>query len=121
MGPSGVCKKGGPGVNPPPLTIAEKMKPFFILKRIDFLSAELAEIAIMFFLFCLIFQFNLEKLPLRCVKCDMQQYRWSSFSDVFSLNCIFVIDAAVKQLVSRSFLKHGVSAVAMAAHNFFFN
>ena len=32
---------------------------------------------------------------------------------------MFVIDAAVKQLVSRSFLKHGVSAVAMAAHNFF--
>ena len=50
----------------------------------------------------------------------MQQYGWSSFSDVFCLNCIFVIDAAVKQLVSRNFLKHGVSAVAMAAHNFFF-
>ena len=40
---------------------------------------------------------------------------------MFCLNGIFVIDAAaVKQLVSRSFLKHGVSAVAMAAHNFFF-
>ena len=35
---------------------------------------------------------------------------------------MFVVDAsAVKQLVSRSFLKYGVSAVAMAAHNFFFN
>ena len=40
--------------------------------------------------------------------------------DVFCLNCVFVIDTAVKQLVSRSFLKHGVSAVAMAAHIFFF-
>ena len=39
---------------------------------------------------------------------------------MFCLNCIFIIDAAVKQLVSRSFLKHGVSAVAMAAHKFFF-
>ena len=36
-------------------------------------------------------------------------------------NCNFVIDAAaVKQLVSRSFLKHDISAVAMAAHKFFF-
>ena len=38
---------------------------------------------------------------------------------MFCLNRIFVIDAAVKQLVSRSFLKHGVSAVAMAARNSF--
>ena len=51
----------------------------------------------------------------------MQQYRKSNFSDVFCLNCIFVIDAAaVKQLVSRSFLKYGVSAVGMGAHKFFF-
>ena len=51
----------------------------------------------------------------------MQQYWLSNFSDVFCLNCIFVIDAAaVKQLASRSFLKYGVSAVAMAAHKFFF-
>ena len=41
---------------------------------------------------------------------------------MFCLNCIFVIDAAaVKQLVSRSFLKYGVSAVAMAAHKLFSN
>ena len=40
---------------------------------------------------------------------------------MFCLNCIFVIDAAaVKQLVSRSFFKYGVSAVAMAAHEIFF-
>ena len=51
----------------------------------------------------------------------MQQYWKSNFSDVFCLNCIFVIDAAAaKQLVNSSFLKYGVSAVAMAAHNFFF-
>ena len=40
---------------------------------------------------------------------------------MFCLNCIFATDAvAVKQLVStgRSFLKYGVSAVAMAAHKF---
>ena len=52
----------------------------------------------------------------------MQQYWLSNFFDVFCLNCIFVIAAAaaVKQLVSRSFLKYGVPAVAMAAHEFFF-
>ena len=46
----------------------------------------------------------------------MQQYRYFNFSDVFCLNYIFVIDAAVKQLVSRSFLQYGASAVTMAAH-----
>ena len=46
----------------------------------------------------------------------MQQYRYSKFSRVFCLNCIFVIDAAVKQW---SFLKYGVSAVIMAAHKIF--
>ena len=51
----------------------------------------------------------------------MQRYWQSNFSDVFCMNCIFVIDAAaVKQLVSRSFLKYSVSAVAMSAHNFLF-
>ena len=29
----------------------------------------------------------------------MQQYRYSNFSDVLCLNCIFVIDAAVNQFV----------------------
>ena len=49
----------------------------------------------------------------------MQQYRYSNFSDVFCLNCNFVIDAAVKQLVSGSSLKYEVSAVTMAAHKNF--
>ena len=49
----------------------------------------------------------------------MQQYRYYNFSDVFCLNCNFVIDAAVKQFVSGSFLKYGVSAVTMAAHKLF--
>ena len=40
---------------------------------------------------------------------------------MFFWNCIFVVDAAaVKQLVGRSFLDYGVSAVAMAVHKFFF-
>ena len=46
----------------------------------------------------------------------MQQYQYSNFSDVFCLNCIFVFDDAVKQLVCGSFLKYGASAVTMAAH-----
>ena len=50
----------------------------------------------------------------------MQQYRYSNFSDVFCRNCNFVIDAAVKQLVSGGSLKYEVSAVTMAAHQFFF-
>ena len=49
----------------------------------------------------------------------MQQFRKSNFSDVFCLNCMFVIDATVKHLISRSFLKCGVFAVTMAAHNNF--
>ena len=49
----------------------------------------------------------------------MQQYRYSNFFDVFCLNCNFVIDAAVKQLVSGSFLKYEVSAVTMAAQKVF--
>ena len=43
-----------------------------------------------------------------------QQYRYFNFSDMFRLNCIFVIDAAVKQLVSRNFFDLGVSVVATA-------
>ena len=50
----------------------------------------------------------------------MQQYRYSNFADVFCLNCNFVIDATVKQLVNGSSRKYEVSAVTMAAHKFFF-
>ena len=50
----------------------------------------------------------------------MQQFQYSNFSDVFRLNCNFVINAAVKQLVSGSSLKYEVSAVTMAAHKNFF-
>ena len=49
----------------------------------------------------------------------MQQYRYSNFFDVLCLNCNFVIDAAVKQLVSGSSLKYEVSAVTMAAQKIF--
>ena len=34
---------------------------------------------------------------------------------MFCLNCIFVIDATAKHLISRSFLQCGVSTVTMAA------
>ena len=46
--------------------------------------------------------------------------RKSKFSDVFCLNCILVIDATVKHLISRSFLKRGVSAETMACTQTFF-
>ena len=36
----------------------------------------------------------------------MQNYRYFNSSDEFCLSCIFVIDAVVKQLVRRSFLKY---------------
>ena len=46
----------------------------------------------------------------------MQQYRLSNFSYVFGMNCIFVIDAPVKHLIIKSFLKSGAaSAVTMTA------
>ena len=54
------------------------------------------------------------------MQCYYTATRKSNFSVVFCLKCIFVIDVAVKQLGSRSFLKRGVSAVTMAAHKFFF-
>ena len=42
------------------------------------------------------------------------------FSDVYCLNCMFVIDATVKHLIRRSLRKRDVFAVTTAAHNFFF-
>ena len=51
----------------------------------------------------------------------MQQYRKSNFSDMFCLNCIFVMDATVKHFIKRSFLECGASAVTMAALKHFFN
>ena len=50
----------------------------------------------------------------------MLQYRKSNFSYVFCLNCIFVIDATVKHILNRCFLKCVVSAVTTAAHKHFF-
>ena len=50
----------------------------------------------------------------------MQQYRYFNFSGVFCLNYIFIIDAAVKQLVSRSFLKYSASAVTNSRTQIFF-
>ena len=50
----------------------------------------------------------------------MQQYQYSNFSDVFCLNCSFVIDAAVRQLRSGSSLKYEEFAITMAAHKIFF-
>ena len=83
------------------MTIAEKVKPFFFeTNRLFF--AERAETAVMLFR-----SVQLPYLILRNFYYHaMQQYRYSNFSHVFCLNCIFVIDAAVKQLVSRSFLKY---------------
>ena len=52
------------------------------------------------------------------MQCYNTGTRKSNFSVVFCLK-YKVIDVAVKQLRSRSFLKCGVSAVTMAAHNIF--
>ena len=68
----------------------------------------------MFFFFCSV---QLSNLLSRNFYYDtMQQYRYFNFSDVLCLNCNFVIDAAVRQLVSGSSLKYEASAVTMAAH-----
>ena len=96
------------------LTIAEKVKPFLLETKRLFFERSLPKLLSCFF--CPVQLFNL--ILRNFYYHAMQQYRYSNFSDVFCLNCIFVIDAhaAVKQLVSRSFLIHGVSAVTMAAH-----
>ena len=89
-----------------------KSETFLFCNEPTFLRAELAETAVMFFR-----SVQLSNLISRNFYYHaMQQYRYFNFSDVFWLNYIFVIDAAVKQLVSRSFLKYGASAVTMAAH-----
>ena len=100
------------------LTIAEKVKFFFYETNRLFFVRSLPKL--LSSLFCFV---PLSNLTSRNFYYDaVQQYRcrYSNFSDVFCLNCIFVIDAAVKQLVSRSFFKYGVSAVTMAAHKIFF-
>ena len=90
-----------------------KSETFIFSNEPMFLRGELAEIAVMSF--CLVQLSNLISRNFHYHA--MHQYRYSNFSDTFCLNCIFVIDAAVKQqLVSRSFLKYDVSAVTMAAH-----
>ena len=87
------------------------------MKRTDFFRGELAEIAVMFS-----GSVQLSNLISRNFYYHaMQQYRYFNFFDVFCLNCIFVIDAAVKQVVSRSFFKYGLSAVTTAAHKNFKN
>ena len=96
----------------PLLTIAEKMKPFFFETNQLFFVRSCPKLLSCFF--CSVQLFN---LILRNFHYDaMQQYRYSNFSDVFCLNCIFVIDAALKQLMSRSFFKCGVFAVTKTAH-----
>ena len=98
------------------LTIAEKVKPFFFGTNRLFFVRSLPKSLSCFF--CSVQLFN---LIWRKISYDaMQQHRYAKFSGIFCLNYIFVIDAAGKQLISRSFLKHGVSAVTMAAHSLFF-
>ena len=88
----------------------------FLRDEPTFLCAEVAEFAVMFFFYSV----QLSNLISRNFYYDtMQQFRYSNFSDVFCLNCNYVIDAAVKQLVNASSLKHEASAASMAAHNFF--
>ena len=98
------------------LTIAEKVKPFFFETNRLFVVRSLPKLLSCIF-FCSV---QLSNLISRNFCYDtMQQYRCSNFSDVFCLNCNFVIDAAVKQLVSGSSLKYELSAVTMAAHKIF--
>ena len=93
-----------------------KSETFLFCHEPTFLRAKLAETVIMFFR-----SIQLSNLMSRNFYYhEMQQYRYSNFSHAFCLNCIFVIDAAVKQLVSRSFLKYGASAGTMATHKIFF-
>ena len=82
-----------------------KSETFLLWNEPAFLRAELPKLLSWFF--CSV---QLSNLILRNFYGAMQQYRYSNFSDVFCLNCIFVINAVVKELVSRSFLRYGVPA-----------
>ena len=97
------------------LTIAEKVKLFFFETNRLFFVRSWPKLLSCFFLFG-----QSSNLISKNFYYDtMQQYRCSNFSDVFCLNCNFVIDVAVKQLASGSSLKYEVSAVTMAAHKIF--
>ena len=98
------------------MTIAEKVKSFFFETNRLFFVRSWPKLLSCFF-FCLVQSSNL--ISRNFYYDTMQQYRYSNFSDVFCLNCNFVIDAAVKQLASGSSLKYEVSAVTMAAHKIF--
>ena len=75
------------------LTTGEEMQPPFFLNGPPFLLTELAEL-LCFFLLSPSLLFTLEKRFF-----VMQQCPWFSFSGVFCLNCIYVIYAAVKQII----------------------
>ena len=98
------------------LTIAEKVKAFFFETNRLFFVRSLPKLLSCFF-FCSVQLSNL--ISKNFYYDTMQLYRHSNFSNVFCLNCSFVIDAAVRQLVSGSSLKYEISAVTMAAHKIF--
>ena len=114
------CQQPTPTVNThQPLDDCRKKKPFIFKTNRLFFVRSLPQL-----LSCIsvLFNFVVQSRLSRNFHYDaMQQYQKTNFSDVFCLNCIFVIDATMKHLISRSFLKCGVSAVTMAAHKHFFN
>ena len=107
------CQQPTPSVNTYPLDDRKKKKPFFFETNRLLFVRSLPQL-----LSCLFCFVQLSNLISRNFDA-MQQYRKSNFSHVFCLNCISVIDATVKHLISRSFLKCGVSAVTKAAHKNF--
>ena len=94
----------------PHVTIAEKMNPFFFETNILFLARSLPKLLSCFF--CSVQRSNLISRNFITMRCNNTG---SPTFDVFCLNCIFVINAAVKQLLSRNFLNCDVSAVTTAA------
>ena len=82
-----------------PLDDCRKKKPF--LKRTDFSSCGACRSCYHVFLFCSTCNFFSRNFHYAA----MQQYRKSNFSDMYCLNCIFVIDATVMAAHKRFFIK----------------
>ena len=96
-------------MSPPPFDGCRKSKISLFLNNPVFLRAELAEIDITFFPFSPTFLFNLEKLSLGCDATVPAV----NFLGVFCLNCIFVINAALKRLISKRVSVNGIYALTI--------
>ena len=97
-----------------PLDDCRKKKPFFKSNRLFFVRGLPQLVSRISVLFNFVIKSRETFITMRCNNTGSPTFL------MCCLNCIFFIDATVKHLISRSFLKCGVFAVTMAAHKHFF-